>query len=72
MVFSNIDRTVQVENLAEVSVNSTDHCIYFEKHPYTYLLRKECWTCRYGDFGIETGNPTIIGRCRYQELCKGK
>lgn len=65
MAFSNIDRTAEVEACDdEISVRSTDHCYFFEKHPDTMLWRKECWTCRYSDFGIELGAPTTKGLCK--------
>lgn len=70
MAFSNIDRTSQVETLFrnELPVKSTDYCRFYVKHPDTFLQRKECWTCRYSNFGIEYGNPTDTGLCKYQEL----
>jgi hypothetical protein len=67
VAFSNIDRTVEVESgFIELKVKSTDYCSYFEKHPYTFLQRKECWTCKFSDFGIESGTPACIGVCDYQ------
>lgn len=70
MTFSNIDRTAEVESsFKELPVKSTDYCIYFEKHPYTFLQRKECWNCKHSDFGVESGNPTFTGICGYQ-VCR--
>ena len=67
MAFSNIDRTKEVDSKQlDILIKSTDYCHYYEKHPDTILQRKECWTCKYGDFGIETGNPTDTGKCTYQ------
>ncbi len=71
MAFLSIDRTAEVEGSQyEVSVASTDYCRYYEKHPDTILQRKECWTCIYGDFGIESGKPRETGWCKYMQ--KGK
>lgn len=69
MAFSSIDRTSEVETAGgEIQINSSDYCRYFEKHPYTLLQRKECWTCRYSDFGIETGSVGDTGVCRFHKL----
>jgi hypothetical protein len=64
------DRTADVEanrnKCLEIIVKSTDYCLYFKRHPYTILWRKECWTCNFSDFGIETGIPLETGRCMYR------
>lgn len=66
MAFSSIDRTAEVESSQhEVSVASAAFCCYYEKHPDTFLQRKECWTCVYGDFGIESGKVSETGICNY-------
>jgi hypothetical protein len=71
MAFSNIDRTTEVNtSFSVVLVNPTDHCHNFEKHADTLLWRKECWTCKYSNFGIETGTPTDRGICRYKRVAK--
>jgi hypothetical protein len=68
MSFSNIDRTSDVENSQGIiPVKSTDYCCYYEKHPDTFLQRKECWTCVHSDFGIDTGNPEETGICSYRD-----
>jgi hypothetical protein len=68
MAYSNIDRTSEVNmGKAELSVKSTDYCHYFIRHPDTFLQRKECWTCKYSDFGIETGITTDSGICRCKQ-----
>jgi hypothetical protein len=67
MAFSNIDRTKEVEShLAKLSVESTDYCSFYEKHPDTFLQRKECWTCKYSDFGIGNGTVTDTGVCGFR------
>lgn len=73
MAFSNIDRTQEVEKrLGVVQIKSTDHCRFYEKHPDTFLQRKECWTCIYGEFGISTGNPSDTGNCEYTRQKRSK
>jgi hypothetical protein len=67
MPLSGKDRTEEVDaGGKEIFVKATDYCMYFEKHPYTFLCRNECWTCNYSDFGIDTGNPTEAGVCKYK------
>lgn len=69
MAFSNIDRTAEVDAFNQsVLIKSTDYCNYYERHPDTFLQRKECWTCIYSDFGIDTGAPTDTGRCIYKKM----
>lgn len=66
MAYLHKDRTAEViSGGCKFTVLSTDYCRFHEKHPDTILWRKECWTCKYGDFGIDTGNPTEKGVCRY-------
>ena len=73
MAISNIDRTQEVEKkMGLVQIKSTDHCRFYEKHPDTFLQRKECWTCIYGEFGIDTGNPSDSGICEFNRQKKGK
>lgn len=68
MVFQNKDRTAEIHQGSEnLTVYPTDSCSYYKKHPYTMLWKKECWTCTYGDFGVDTGNPTDMGICRYKK-----
>jgi len=71
MAFSNIDRSHEVEMKTGIlQIKSTDYCRYYEKHPYTLLQRKECWTCIYSEFGISTGNPSDSGVCEYSRYRK--
>lgn len=68
MLFQSIDRTAEIDRCSKVlTVCSTDCCNYYKKHPYTMLWKKECWTCTYGDFGVDTGTPTITGICGYKK-----
>ena len=67
-MFSNKDRTLEVEESLEgIPVMSNDYCQYHKKHPDTFLLRKECWTCLYSDFGIDSGYPMDTGRCNLSQ-----
>ncbi len=67
MAFSSIDHTAEVDGgQNEVSVVSTDYCSYYEKHPDTFLQRKECWTCVHGNFGIASGKVSETGICNYK------
>lgn len=73
MAFSNIDRTHEIEKKSgTIQIKSTDHCRFYEKHPDTFLQRKECWTCIYSEFGISTGNPTDTGICEYTRQKRNK
>ena len=67
MGFSNIDRTLETEQQGVIQINSTDYCYFFKKHPDTFLQRKECWTCIYSEFGINSGAPSDIGICQYNK-----
>ena len=68
MTAEKTNRTAQVrQGLKKLRVRPTDCCSYYKKHPYTILWKEECWTCKYGDFGIESGNPTDTGTCGYNK-----
>ncbi len=68
MAIKKNDRTVEIDlSSKDLRIHPTDYCKYFKKHPYTILWKKECWTCEYSDFGIDTGNPTDTGICRFSK-----
>lgn len=68
MAFNKTDRSVEIDRgFKEVRIRPTDCCRYYNKHPYTVLWKEECWTCRYGDFGVDAGNPTDTGMCGYKK-----
>ena len=67
MAFSNIDRTTEVKSGGCFAVMSTDFCYFYKKHPDTFLQRRECWTCCYAEFGIDTGYPTDTGVCKFNQ-----
>lgn len=65
-----LDRTQEVTTCCnEVPINPIDLCIYYEKHPFTFLSKKECWTCRYSDFDTDTGDSSESGVCKYYSKC---
>lgn len=71
MVFRETDRTAEIERgFQDLCIYPTDFCCYYKKHPYTELWKEECWTCMFGDFGIESGDPTNTGTCRYKKRSK--
>jgi len=69
LVFTGVSRTAEIDaGKKEIHVESSDFCNYYQKHPYTFLWKKECWTCKYADFGIEEGDPAEVGICRYKSI----
>jgi hypothetical protein len=67
LVFRKTDRTAEVhQGFKELRICPTDYCQYYEKHPYTILWKSECWTCRYGDFGVDVDCPVNTGTCKYK------
>ncbi len=42
-----------------------DICDAFEQDEGRLFSVRECWYCKYGDFGIFTEHPTQKGICRY-------
>ncbi len=67
MLFNITDRTAELDQgIKALQIRSTDFCRYYCKHPYTVLWKQECWTCRFGDFGVDAGNPTDTGLCKHQ------
>ena len=43
-----------------------DFCDAFEQDPDRLFSARECWYCKYGDFGIFTEHPSQNGVCRYK------
>jgi hypothetical protein len=43
-----------------------DFCDDFEQDPGRLFSARECWYCKYGDFGIFTEHPTQNGVCGYR------
>ena len=43
-----------------------DFCDAFEQDPDRLFSARECWYCKYGDFGNFTEHPTQNGLCRYE------
>lgn len=66
MLFKKPNKTTEVDQEIKKQIRPADCCSHYKKHPYTLLWKSECWTCTYGDFGIDTGNLTDMGMCRYE------
>lgn len=61
------DRTAEVKAAAgNVEIARNDFCDAFEQDEGRLFSARECWYCKYGDFGIFTEHPTQNGVCRYQ------
>ena len=61
-----LDRTQEIDSCSsEIPINPMDQCIYYEKHPSTFLTAMECWTCRYSDFDVEPEALSGTGVCKY-------
>ena len=66
------DRTEEftlVSGRFEIARN--DFCDAFEQDPDRLFSNRECWYCKYADFGIFTEHPTRNGVCRYQTTMSG-
>ncbi|QOX65248.1 hypothetical protein FRZ06_18780 [Anoxybacterium hadale] len=49
-----------------LGIGRSDFCDAFEQDPDRLFSARECWYCKYGDFGILTEHPTQKGVCRYE------
>ncbi|MEA4893725.1 MAG: hypothetical protein VB064_00505 [Oscillospiraceae bacterium] len=45
-----------------------DFCDAFEQDEGRLFSARECWYCKYGDFGIYTEHPTQKGVCRLRKM----
>lgn len=63
------DRTAQVKaGAGKLEIWQNDFCDAFEQDVGRLFLCRECWYCKYGNFGINTEHPTEKGVCRrYKE-----
>ena len=48
-----------------------DFCDAFEQDADRLFSARECWYCKYGDFGIFTESPTKTGVCSYKMTMNG-
>jgi len=62
------DRTAEVNRAAgELEICRNDFCEAFKMDEDRLFLSRECWYCKYGDFGIYTEHPTETGVCRLKK-----
>lgn len=48
-------------------IGRSDCCDAFEQDESRLFSARECWYCKYGDFGILTEHPTQKGVCRHPQ-----
>ena len=66
------DRTAEVKAAAgKVEIARGDFCYAFEQDTDRLFSARECWYCKYGDFGIFTEYPLITGICRFMTTMNG-
>jgi hypothetical protein len=59
------DRTAEGKTADDrLEIERSDFCDAFEQDPDRLFSARECWYCKYGDFGILTEHPTQKGVCR--------
>ena len=65
------DRAAELKTAdGRLEIGRSDFCDAFEQDPDRLFSSRECWYCKYGDFGILTEHPTEIGVCKYEEIMK--
>lgn len=52
----------------DIIIGRSDFCEAFEQDADRLFSARECWYCKYGDFGILTEHPTQEGVCRYAAI----
>jgi len=55
----------------ELKIQRNDYCDAFQQDTNRLFSSRECWYCKYADFGIFTEHPTQNGVCRYQTTTSG-
>lgn len=55
----------------ELEIWLNNYCEYFEQEIGRMFSHRECWYCKYGEFGIYTEHPTKNGVCRYKHAMNG-
>jgi len=61
------NRSAEVkEAVGKLEVRQNDFCDVFKQDSDRLFCGKECWYCKYGDFGIFTDHPTESGVCKYK------
>lgn len=67
------DRTGTVKRAnGRLEIERNDFCTFFEQDESRLFSARECWYCKYGDFGILTEHPTQKGVCRLKINVSGK
>lgn len=62
------DRTVEVKTIAGMpEIGRSDFCDAFEHDTDRLFYCRECWYCKYGEFGIFSEHPTQHGVCRFKK-----
>lgn len=62
------DRSAEVKTAdGRREIGRSDFCDAFEQDTDRLFSARECWYCKYGDFGIYSENPTKTGICKYPE-----
>lgn len=62
------DRTGEIGRTTEaLEVERNEYCSAYVQDTNRLFASRECWYCKYGDFGIYTEHPTQYGLCRYKK-----
>lgn len=66
------NRTAEVKTAdGRLEIERSDFCNAFEQDDDRLFFARECWYCKYGDFGIFTEHPTEKGECIYKTKMNG-
>ncbi len=66
------DRTAELKLATDnFEVGCNDFCDAFEQDSDRLFAARECWYCKYGDFGIYTEHTTKSGKCKYKTPISG-
>ncbi|MET0016563.1 hypothetical protein [Oscillibacter sp.] len=66
------DRTGEEKTAASrLEIARGDCCDAFEQDESRLFSSRECWYCKYGDFGICTEHPTETGVCKHKKGANG-
>lgn len=65
------DREARNRTSGGLQIARGDFCGAFEQDEGRLFSARECWYCRYGDFGIFTEHPTQNGVCRFKTTMNG-
>ena len=62
------DRTSEVKAAnGKLEIARGDFCDAFKQDTGRLFSNRECWYCKYGDFGIYSEHPTENGVCGYKQ-----